>query len=321
MSRRALLWFIVRRLGLAALLLLVLSFAVFCLLYLSPGSVEGALIGNHDATPEIIANIQAKYHLNEPFLVQFWYWFRNVLHLDFGTSIRSGEEVSSMLARAFSVSFFLGIYAFVISIVLGVPLGVLAGVKHRSHADRTVVGFGVLVSSAPVFVTGAVLLYVFAVAVPIFPAYGSGEDFFDRVWHLTLPAVTLGLAVTALVMKISRTAVIGVLEQDYIAFARARGGSESRVLFRYVLRNAMIPIITAGGLVLTAVLGGAVLIEVTFSLDGLGSMLINAVNGKDYPVVQGVALLVAAMVVLVNLAVDVAYVLVDPRIVYGKTRS
>lgn len=321
MTRNALLVFIARRMGLAVVLLVVLSFAVFCLLYLSPGSVEGALIGNHDATPEIVANIRAKFHLDQPFVAQFWFWLSNVAHLDFGTSVRSGEEVSSMLARAAGVSFFLGLYAFFIALFAGVPLGVLAAMRHRRPTDRAVVGLGVLTSSAPVFVTGVALLYAFAVRLHVFPAYGSGDGFLDRLWHLTLPAITLGVAVMTLIIKLTRTAVIGILDQDYVAFARARGASPSGVLVRYVLRNALIPIITAGGLVLTAVLGGAVVIEVTFSLDGLGAMLINGVNGKDYPVVQGVALLVAVVVVLVNLLVDVAYSLVDPRIVFGRARE
>ena len=301
-------------------LLVAVSLAVFSLLYLSPGSPEQALLGSRDATPEIIANIRAKYHFDQPFLVQFWHWLVSVTHVDFGTSIRTGEPVSTMLGHAAGVTIFLGVYSFVIAIALGVPLGMLAATRHRRTADRTVVGVSVLISSTPVFVTGIALLYLFAVHLKLFPVFGAGTGFFDRLGHLTLPALTLGAAVTALVVKLTRTAMINALEQDYVAFARARGVPTSRVLVHYGLRNALVPIVTAGGLVLTAVLGGSVLTEVTFTLPGLGSLLIAAVNGKDFPLVQGVALLIAALVVLVNLLVDVVYTFVDPRIAFGRSR-
>ena len=320
MTRTGLAVFVLRRLGLTVVLLIVVSLAVFSLLYLSPGSPEQALLGSRDATPEIIANIRAKYHFDQPFLVQFWHWLVNVTHFDFGTSIRTGEPVSTMLGQGAGVTIFLGVYSFLIAIGVGVPLGMWAATRHRRTTDRTVVGLSVLVSSTPVFVTGIALLYLFAVHLKLFPVFGAGDGFFDRWGHLTLPALTLGAAVTALVVKLTRTAMIHALEQDYVVFARARGVPRSRVLVRYALRNALVPIVTAGGLVLTAVLGGSVLTEVTFTLPGLGSLLITAVNGKDFPLVQGVALLIAALVVLVNLLVDVIYTFVDPRIAFRRSR-
>jgi peptide/nickel transport system permease protein len=226
-----------------------------------------------------------------------------------------------MLSESFGVTGFLALYSFVIATVGGVPLGILAAVRRRRATDRVVVGTTVFVSSTPVFVSGVALLYLFAVVFKVFPAYGAGSGFTDRLWHLTLPAITLGAAIMALVVKLTRTAVSNTLEQDYVAFARARGASRSRVLVRYALRNALVPIVTAGGLVLTAVLGGSVLTEVTFSLPGLGEMLISGVNNKDYPVVQGVALVIAASVVLVNLIVDVLYTVIDPRIAFGRSGS
>jgi peptide/nickel transport system permease protein len=320
MTRKLLLAFIARRLLLTVVLLVVLSLVVFSLIYITPGTPEQALIGNHDVTAQQLANIKHKYHLDQPFLVQFGHWLVNAVRLNFGTSIQTQEPVSTMLRQSSAVTIFLGLYSFVVAVGVGVPLGVLAALRHRRSADRTVVGLSVLISSTPVFVTGIALLYVFAVVFKIFPAFGAGTGFRERLWHLTLPAITLGAAVSALVVKLTRTAMINALEQDYVAFARARGASWSRVLVRYALRNALVPIITAGGLVLTAVLGGSVLTEVTFTLSGLGELLITAVNGKDYPVVQGVALVIAALVVLVNLLVDVTYALVDPRIAFGKGR-
>lgn len=310
--------FIARRLALTVVLLLVLSLAVFSLLYISPGSPEQALIGNHDVTPQILASIRAKYHLDQPFLEQYRYWLSHVVRLDFGTSIRTGQPVSGMLSPSITTTVFLGIYSFLIAIAAGIPLGVLAAVRQRRTTDRAVVFSSVLISSTPVFVTGIALLYVFAVRFQMFPAFGAGSGFFGRLDHLTLPALALGSAVTALVVKLTRTAMINALDQDYVAFARARGVPRGQVLIRYALRNALIPVVTAGGLVLTAVLGGSVLTEVTFSLPGIGSLLINGVNSKDYPVVQGAALVIAVLVVGVNLLVDVAYTLIDPRIGYGR---
>jgi peptide/nickel transport system permease protein len=322
MNRKALGLYVLRRLALTVVLLVVVSFAAFSLLYITPGSPAQDLIGDRAVTPKVLAAITAKYHLNEPFFEQFGRWLGQVvLHLNFGTSIQTGQSVGSMLSESFGVTGFLALYASVIAIVGGIPLGVLAAVRRRRATDRVVVGTTVFVSSTPVFVSGVLLLYLFAVVLKVFPSYGAGSGFADRLWHLTLPAITLGAAIMALVVKLTRTAVSNTLEQDYVAFARARGVSRRRVLVRHAMRNALVPIVTAGGLVLTAVLGGSVLTEVTFSLPGLGEMLISGVNNKDYPVVQGVALVIAASVVLVNLIVDVLYTVIDPRIAFGRSGS
>jgi len=265
MNRKALGLYVLRRLALTVVLLVVVSFAAFSLLYITPGSPAQDLLGDRAVTPQVLAAITAKYHLNEPFFDQFGRWLGQVvLHLNFGTSIQTGQSVGSMLSESFGVTGFLALYSFVIATVGGIPLGVLAAVRRRRATDRVVVGTTVFVSSTPVFVSGVLLLYLFAVVFKVFPAYGAGSGFADRLWHLTLPAITLGAAIMALVVKLTRTAVSNTLEQDYVAFARARGASRSRVLVRYALRNALVPIVTAGGLVLTAVLGGSVLTEVTF---------------------------------------------------------
>jgi peptide/nickel transport system permease protein len=171
--------------------------------------------------------------------------------------------------------------------------------------------------SAPPFATSLLLLYLLAVKVSVFPAFGAGSGFVDRLYHLTLPALALAVSAAALVIKLTRAAMINALEQDYVAFARARGLSGSRVVLGYALRNALVPVVTATGLVLGYVLTGAVLIEYTFSLNGVGAYLVDAVNFKDFPVVQGIALLVAAIIMITNLLTDVAYLFVDPRIRFG----
>lgn len=317
-NRHPWLWFVARRCAALVLLLWVLSFVVFSLLYLTPGDPVQALVGTRRISPQALEALRQRWHLDQSFLEQYWYWLQGVVHFDFGESIRTGQTVTEAISNRIGVSIFLAVYAFAISVFVGVPLGIFAALKKRGPADRSVVGLSVLGVSAPAFVTGVVLIYVFGVELAWFPVYGSGTGFGDRLWHLTLPAVALALSVMALVVKITRTAMIGVLDQDYVAFARARGVSGTRVVVRHALRNALIPIITASGSVLVALVTGALIVEATFALPGLGTLLIEAVDNKDLAILQGVIMLLAAVVIVVNLLVDITYSLIDPRIRLGQ---
>lgn len=316
-----LLGFVGRRLVALALLLLVVSFVVFGLLYLAPGSAEQVLLGQQVSTPELLATIRARHHLDEPFLTQYWLWLRGALQLDFGESIRNGAPVTDSLEVRTGLTLYLAGYAFVVAIGAGVPLGVLAAVRSRSTLDRGIVGLSVVFVSAPAFVTGVFLLYVFAIALGWFPTFGAGEGFLDRLWHLTLPALALALGVMALVVKLTRTAMIGVLEQDYVDFARARGVPRRRVIVRHALRNALVPVVTVAGLVMTVLLSGTVLVETTFALPGLGTLFVESVEFKDVPMLQGFAMILAAFIVIVNLCVDLLYSAIDPRIGFGRSAS
>ena len=316
-ARHPMLWFLGRRLGALLMLLFAVSFIVFSLLYLAPGSPEQVLLGARRASPAVIESLREKWHLNESFLGQYWQWLRGVGQLDFGESIRTGQTVVESISGRIGVSAFLAVYAFLVALVFGLPLGILAAVKKTGVVDRGAVGLSVVGVSAPAFVTGVLFIYVFGVELGWFPVYGAGSGFVDRLWHLTLPALALALSVMALIVKITRTAMIEVLGQDYVGFARARGVSDARVVIRHALRNALVPIVTAAGTVLVTLIVGAVVVEATFALPGLGSLLIEAVDSKDLPIMQGVILLLAALVILVNIAVDVAYFLIDPRIRVG----
>jgi peptide/nickel transport system permease protein len=311
--------YVARRLGALLVLLLLFSFVVFTLQYLAPGSVEQVMLGPRSSSPELRAAIRHAYHLDRPFLVQYGLWLEGAVRLDFGDSIRTSEPVAGAIANRFGLSLQLGLYAFVLTLVVGLPLGVLAAAKRRSAVDRAVSGLTVVGVSAPAFATGIVLLYVFAVLLGWFPAFGEGGGVGDRLLHLTLPAVTLATSVMAYLVKFTRTATATALEQDYVMFARARGLPARAVLVSYALRNALIPIVTAGGMILTTVLTGTVLVEVTFALPGLGSLLIESVRFRDLPMVQGITMLVAASVILVNLLTDLVIMLVDPRIRAGST--
>ena len=314
MTWRLLATMVGKRVVVAILILIAVSFATFSLLYLAPGSAEQALIGPRPATPQLIASLRAQFHLDEPFLVQYLDYVKGVFHLDFGTSVRTGEPVGDMLRAAAPVTLFLAIYGFVLTIVIGVALGVFAALRSRSAMDRGVVGMTVVGISAPAFASGFLLMYIFAVELGWFPAVGGGDGFSDRFSHLTLPAVALAISGAALVVKLTRAAVVTALEQDYITFARARGLSQRRVVVAYALRNALIPIITASGAILAYMLTGTVLVEVTFGIPGFGSMMIESVNAKDVPVVQAIAVLFAIVIVAVNLLVDICFVVADPRI-------
>jgi peptide/nickel transport system permease protein len=320
-DRAAVVLFVGRRLAALAAVLVVVSFLVFSLLYLAPGSPEQLLLGVRTSDPQTIAAIRKEYNLDDPFLAQYAEWAWNALHLDFGISVRTNEPVLRGILERLGLSAQIAGLAFLLTLALGIPLGVLAAVRQRSSLDRGVVGLSVIGLSAPAFATGILLLYFFAVRLGWFPVFGQGEGFVDRLHHLVLPAVALALTATGLVLKITRAAFSTELEQDYVTFALARGISQRRVLTSYVLRNALTPIVTASGLILAYMLAGSVLVEVTFALNGVGSLLVESVTAKDIPMVQGLAMVIAATVVLVNLVVDLLYPLIDPRIAFGSPRA
>jgi peptide/nickel transport system permease protein len=294
-------------------LLLALSFVVFGLLYIMPGDPAQNLLGVRSASPEVLAQVRAQYHLDEPFLAQYLQWLGSVLHGDFGLSIRSNESVLSVLGSRVVLTLQLVVYAFIITVVIAVPLGVLSALRSGGALDRSASTGAIVGVGAPSYAVGLLLLYVFGVKFGLLPVYGSGDSGFDRLTHLTLPAVTLAIGLGALVLKLTRTAVLAELDQDYVTFARSRG-LPSRMIQSMVLRNAMLPVITSLGLVLTFLFGGTILVEITFALQGIGSLLAGSVTFKDIPVVQAITLLTAAVIALIALAVDLLYFAADPRV-------
>lgn len=316
MDRRALGTYLLRRVALLALMLVVFSFLIFSLMHLAPGSPEQALLGS-TATPERIAALRAEYGLDDPFIVQYLRWAGKAVQLDFGQSYLSSSPVISLIGQRAGLTVLLGSIAFVLTMGVGVTLGVLAAVRRGSTVDRAVVGSAAVAVSAPSFATGILLIYVFAVVLGIFPALGGGRGFVDRLWHLVLPAVTLALAGVALVVRYTRAAMVEALGQDYVQFARAGGLPERRVIVAHGLRNALIPVVTSASIILAFVLTNAIIVEVTFNLPGIGSLLIDAVRNKDLPLVQGVVLCIALVIFAINLVTDLIYAAVDPRIRLG----
>lgn len=318
MSRWHLLVFVLRRLVVLAVLLVVISFLTFSLVYIAPGNLIDILLGPRPHTAATVAALTREYHLNKPFLDQYWLWAAQAVQLHFGSSIQTGLPVSGEIASRLALTLFLGIYSFVLTMIFGIGLGVLSALRRGSVADRGLTGSVMLGLSMPTFVAGVALLFIFAITVPWFPASGPGQGFLDQLWHLTLPAVALAVTTAAYVVRHTRAAMIGVLEQDYVVFARARGLSTWRVLSVYLLRNALIPVITISGVTLSSLIVGVVLVEVTFSLPGLGSLLVTAATAKDLPTIQGVVILFAVVIVLANLLSDVLYMVADPRIRVGE---
>ncbi|EKX66234.1 ABC transporter permease [Streptomyces ipomoeae] len=308
--------FVLRRLCAGLLLLSALSFLVFALLAASPGTPIQTLLGTRPATPELVAELRARHHLDDPFAVQYLHWLSDAVHLDLGRSIsvQPGTPVADIIYGRMALTAELALYCLLLALLVGVPLGMAAGIRRGRTADRGIsllatVGFG-----APVHALSIVLLYVFGVVLGWFPVYGAGEGFADRVTHLTLPAVALATVLSAVVIRQTRAATLTVTRQDYVTFARLRGLSPARVLFRYVLRNSAPPVVTSAGLLLIAPLGSGIFIEQVFSLPGAGSLLLSAVASEDVPVVQGLTLLLGALVIVINLLVDLLTFLLDPRI-------
>jgi peptide/nickel transport system permease protein len=322
MSRSGLAGLILRRLAVAIPLLFVISFGVFALVHIAPGDPVRALLGTKASDPETLNNLREKYHLNDPFIVQYGKWLGQVLQGDLGRSINGNRKVWSAIKDRGSVTIALSLLGTAIVLVFGISLGMIAALRRGSRIDRAMVMFGVFGISSPAFVTGIFLLYFFGVVLGWFPTFGAGDGgFADRLWHLTLPALALALSVMAIVVKITRAAMIEELDKDYVTFARARGLSAKRIIFAYVLRNALIPVITAAGIVVVGLLASAIYVEVTFALPGLGSLTVDAVQKRDIPLIQGTTLVFSCFVVAINLLIDVVYTLIDPRIRFGKVDS
>ncbi len=302
------------RVVLSAVLLVVLSFISFSLLALSPGDPARLLLGTRPATAANLNAIRDQFHLNLSFWGQYWHWLKGVAHLQFGRSIQTLAPVGPTLGSHLVLSFELAAVGFVFAVGGGILLGILAAVWQEKLADRVIVALSIVGVSAPAFVAGIALLLFFSVDLNWLPAYGEGGSGWNRIEHLLLPGFSLGLGAMALVLKVTRSSMIRELSSDYVTFARARGASTRRVLFTYALRNALIPIVTSGGLVFSYLIASAVLVEVVFNLPGIGSMLVDGVTTHDIPVVQAATLGLGAVVIVVNLITDILYLFIDPRV-------
>jgi len=312
--------FLSRRLLQAIPALLLISAAVFLVVYLIPGDPASLLLGR-SATPEAIAAVEARLGLDRPVHVRYLLWLRHAAAGNFGSSVISRQPVLTLVADAFPVTAWLTVASFAVALVISVPIGILAALRRNSWVDLLCTSFAMAGVSIPSFWLAIMLIYLFSVRLRWFPLQGWVSPLDDPVVGIktiTLPAITIGVFLSGPLMRYLRSTVIQVMTQDYVRVARAKGLSERRVVVGHILRNSLIPFVTVLGIQAGHLLGGAIIIEQVFALPGLGRLAIQAIGNRDYPVVQGVVLLVAVGFVLVNIAVDLLYSILDLRIRVGR---
>lgn len=310
--------FVLRRLLTTIPVMIFVALFVFSLLYLAPGD-PAALIAGDQATPEQIEAMRRSLGLDQPFLVRFWNWSWQVVQGDLGTSIFSNLPVTTLIAQRLEPTVSLMLLTVALSVLIAVPMGVLAGARQGGWIDRAVMAMAVMGFSVPVFVIGYLLAYVFSVRLNLLPVQGYtplAEGFRPFLANLILPAVALSGVYIALIARITRTAMIDVLSQDYIRTARAKGLGTMQVLFLHALKNAAVPIVTVIGVGIALLIGGAVVTETVFAIPGIGRLVVDAILRRDYPVIQGVILMFSLTYVLINLLIDLSYTILDPRVRY-----
>jgi peptide/nickel transport system permease protein len=308
--------FFVRRLAMLIVSLLVASFVIFAAIYLAPGNPIAALSGGRSIPPESLHVLEARYHLDQPFLVQYWYWLTNALHGNLGISITLRENVSDLIASRISTTAGLVLYSSILIIAIGVGLGIVSGLRP-GFIDNSVLVVTAISASLPAFVAAIVLILVFAVQLQWFPSLGNGVGFFDQLRHLTLPAVALAVSSLAIVARVTRAAIREESRREHVQTAVSRGIPTAQLIRRHVLRNAAIPITTISGITIASLIAVAAVVEVVFGLAGLGAYLVQSAQSKDLAVVQGISLLLVTAFVAVNVLVDVLYAVLDPRVSLG----
>ncbi|MGP2602729.1 dipeptide ABC transporter permease DppB [Serratia ureilytica] len=336
--------FILRRLGLVIPTFIGITLLTFAFVHMIPGDPVTIMAGERGISAERHAQLMAEMGLDKPLYQQYFSYVSNVLHGDLGTSLKSRISVWSEFVPRFQATLELGLCAMIFAVLVGIPVGVLAAVKRGSVFDHTAVSISLTGYSMPIFWWGMMLIMLVSVQLNLTPVsgrisdtvflddshpltgfmlidtliWGEPGDFIDAVMHMILPAIVLGTIPLAVIVRMTRSSMLEVLGEDYIRTARAKGVSRMRVIVVHALRNALLPVVTVIGLQVGTMLAGAILTETIFSWPGLGRWLIDALQRRDYPVVQGGVLLVACMIILVNLLVDVLYGVVNPRIRHKK---
>jgi dipeptide transport system permease protein len=333
--------FILKRLALVIPALFGVSLFSFALIHLIPGDPVMIMAGVHGLTPERHARMMHQLGLDQPLYQQYFSYVWNALHGDLGTSIFTRQPVMTEFLQRFPATFELSVAAMIFAVVIGLPAGVLAAIRRGGVVDHTVMTVSLTGYSMPIFWWGLLLILLFSVQLGWTPvsgrlsaAYwveprtgfmlidtlleGNTAAFVDALRHLILPAIVLGTIPLAMIARMTRSSMLEVLNEDYVRTARAKGASPFRVIMIHALRNALIPVITVTGLQVGVMLAGAILTETIFSWPGIGQWMVQAINQRDYPVVQGGILLIASMIILVNLLVDIAYGIINPRIRHAR---
>ncbi len=310
--------FLVKRILATIPVLLIVAVIVFTLIRLVPGDPAAVIAGNM-ATNEDIARIRTELGLDRGFFTQFLLWAQGLLTGDLGQSFFFKKDVVALIGERLEPTLSLALLTIILAVLIAVPLGTLAAWRHGGWLDRALMGFSVLGFSIPVFVLGYLLVYFFALKLDWFPVQGYRplrEGLWPWLHQLLLPAITLSIVYVALIARVTRASVAEALTEDYVRTARAKGLPEARVLLRHALANAAVPIVTVIGIGIALLIGGVVVTESVYSIPGLGTLTVDAVLARDFPVIQGVILFFAFLYVMVNLLVDLSYLFLDPRIRY-----
>lgn len=311
--------YIIRRLIHSIFIIWGVATLVFFGLRAVPGDPVVQMLGP-EYTPEAAELLRDKLGLDEPIYIQYVKWMGNIVQGDLGQSISTGETVNEAIANGLPRTMSIAGIAFIFSILIALPAGIISALKRNTFIDYLVSTIAFVGVSMPSFWFGILLIVIFAVQLGWFPAVGYASPTRDGIWewfkHLILPGLAVGAAFSAILMRFVRTGLLEVLGSDYIRTARAKGLAERAVLVRHALRNSLIPVVTVAGIQLALLLSGTVIIEIVFAIRGIGRILIGSIFNKDYPIVQGIILLISAIFVLANLVVDILYTFLDPRIRY-----
>jgi peptide/nickel transport system permease protein len=312
--------FIIRRLLQGIPVLFLITAIVFAVVYFIPGDPAMVILGQA-ATADNLAAMRERLGLDKPLVVRYGIWLGHMAKGDLGESILSRQSVWTLIGRALPITLYLSVFSLLIALVISVPAGILAALKRNTWIDLVATTWAFLGVSVPGFWLAIMLVYLFGVRLQWVPLQGyisPGEDFFASVKTMALPAFTLGVFLSGPLTRYLRSSMLQTMAQEFVLVARAKGLAERRVIARHIVRNSLIPFITVLGVQLGYLIGGAVVVENVFALPGVGDLAVSAIGNRDYPVIQGVVLVVATGFVLINIVVDVLYAILDPRIRVGR---
>lgn len=295
-------------------ILIIVSFLIFVMVRLAPGDPAVNMAGGANTTEEVLANIRAKYHLDKSIPEQYIIWVKGVVQGDFGTSYKMSGPVTKLIADRVPTTIQLLLMSVFWGIIFSIPLGVMSAVKKNTIVDKILSVINSLCISSPVFFTGMVLMLIFAANLHLLPTYGTGDNILENFRYMLLPSFALGINMVAMNARTLRSSMIQAMESNYVQTAIAKGLSKPKIIMKHAFKNSVIPFITITGVQLAALLGGTSIIETTFSINGIGSLLINGVNTTDYSLVQGLALVIVIAILLINLLVDLLCAAIDTRI-------
>lgn len=311
--------YIIRRLLLVIPTLLISTILIFSMIHFIPGDPAAVMLGD-TATEAQVEMLREKMGLNEPYLIQYFKWITRSLKGNLGESIFAHSQVLYVIRVRAETSIFVALFSMILIIVIGVSIGVISALKYNSFLDQSLMGIAMFGASIPTFCSGLLFMFIFAVHLGWLPTSGFpgvlSNGNFSNFRYLILPCVTLAIPNTALIIRLTRSTMLDVAKEDYVRTAKAKGLTNSKVNIRHILRNALIPVISALGFIFVGLMSEAVVTENVFALPGLGQLIVQSILRRDYPVIQGIVLIVVLVYMLINLFIDILFVYLDPRIKY-----